>query len=126
MELLLQVGIMICTNCRTARSVELFRIGNILLRTCLICRERQNGEAAKRVAYRAMIPAARQWNLEDPSPLPDIYRCSAMHYECKNCKALHYLEEKLAVSSNRNPVFNVFDVVTDRDLLTDYLRAAVF
>jgi hypothetical protein len=94
-----------CTHCRTTRSIELFRSGNRTLRTCLPCRERLNNEATRRVAMRALIPAARQWNMEDPTPLPNIHRCSPMHYECKNCKALHYLEEKLAVSSNRNPVF---------------------
>jgi hypothetical protein len=89
----------------------MFRRGNQILRTCSVCREQHQEAAARRVAQRAaqrvLIPAARQWNLEDPSPLPDAHRCSPMNYECSHFGALHYLEEKLQSSSIRDPVFTL-------------------
>jgi len=68
-------------------------------RNCNSCRARRC------LPLLEQLPLGQQWS--DGQKLPNRYQLSSLTYECKHCRALHFLEEKLVKSSIVMPEFTI-------------------
>jgi hypothetical protein len=105
-----------CRHCkRNNLDISNFDIrrAGIRYKTCNQCRsgpvpniplQEDEGEGARRPNPSASVPMARRWL--SGTPLPARHQLSELIYECTDCKALHFWEERLASSRNGVPKFS--------------------
>lgn len=67
-------------------------------------RQQGDGERQPRSSLPESVPIARRWL--SGTPLPARHQLSELIYECTECNALHFWEERLASSRNGVPKFS--------------------
>jgi hypothetical protein len=98
--------IQMCTQCSRTFNVAEFSSEGRIYRSCNRCRlnatQRRRNDHRLQEWLRA-LPMARRWSQGEQ--LPIRHRLSDLIIECSECKALHFLEEKLVDSTIRRPKF---------------------